>query len=65
MNGKLGKTDYNFEWDQSVYDGNDWSKRKKGQPFFAQIQTQGGKLRGKDNSGWEKISKAAEKRFLG
>ena len=63
MNGKLGKTDYNFEWDQSVYDGNDWSKRKKGQPFFAQIQTQGGKLRGKDNSGWEKISKAAEKRF--
>lgn len=61
MNGRLGKTDYNFEWDKSVYDGNDWSKRKKGQPFFAQIQTQGGKLRGKDESGWEKVSKAAEK----
>jgi len=63
MNGRLGKTDYNFEWDQSVYDGNDWAKRKNGQPFFAQIQTQGGKLRGKDASGWEKVSKAAEKRF--
>ncbi|MFT5093728.1 MAG: arylsulfatase A-like enzyme, partial [Porticoccaceae bacterium] len=63
MKGRLGKTDYNFEWDQSVYDGNDWAKRKKGQPFFAQIQTQGGKLRGKDASGWEKVSSAAEKRF--
>lgn len=63
MNGKLGKTDYNFEWDASVYDGNDWAKRKKGQPFFAQIQTQGGKLRGKDAAGWEKVSSAAEKKF--
>tara|TARA_R110002072_G_scaffold302999_4_gene491162 strand:+ start:16696 stop:18213 length:1518 start_codon:yes stop_codon:yes gene_type:complete len=61
MNGRLGKTDYNFEWDQSVYDGNDWAKRKKGQPFFAQIQTQGGKLRGKDENGWEKVSSSAEK----
>ena len=63
MNGKLGKTDYNFEWDASVYDGSDWAKRKKGQPFFAQIQTQGGKLRGKDDNGWEKVSRAAEKVF--
>ena len=61
--GRLGKTDYNFEWDKAVYDGADWSGRKKGQPFFAQIQTQGGKLRGKDTSGWEKVSKAAEKEF--
>ena len=61
--GRLGKTDYNFEWDQSVYDGNDWSGRKDGQPFFAQIQTPGGKLRGKDVSGWEKIAAAAEKKF--
>ncbi|MFT5525798.1 MAG: arylsulfatase A-like enzyme [Pirellulaceae bacterium] len=60
MNRKLGKTDYNFEWDNSVYDGNDWAKRKAGQPFFAQIQTQGGKLRGKDTGGWEKIASAAE-----
>jgi len=63
MNGKLGKTDYNFEWDESVYDSNDWSKRKVGQPFFAQIQTPGGKLRGKDADGWEKIQAAAEKKL--
>ena len=58
---KLGKTDYNFEWDSSMYDGSDWSQRKPGQPFFAQIHTQGGKLRGKDAMGWEKVSGAAEK----
>ena len=44
--GKLGKTDYNFEWDRSIYEGSDWSQRADGQPFFAQIQTPGGKLRG-------------------
>ncbi len=62
--GRLGKADYNFEWDQSVYDGADWSDRKEGQPFFAQIQTPGGKLRGKDEAGWEKMSSEAE-RVLG
>ena len=62
-NGKLGKTDYNFQWDESVYDSGDWSDRKPDQPFFAQIQTPGGKLRGKDASGWEKIATAAEKEF--
>ena len=61
--GRLGKTDYNFEWDESVYDGPDWSERKDGQPFFAQIQTPGGKLRGKDAGGWEKIAEEAEKIF--
>ena len=59
--GRLGKTDYNFEWDESVYNGSDWSARAEGQPFFAQIQTPGGKLRGKDASGWEKVASAAEK----
>lgn len=44
--GRLGKTDYNFEWDESMYDGNDWGQRKEGQPFFHQIQTPGGKRRG-------------------
>lgn len=44
--GRLGKTDYNFEWDSDIYDGADWSDRKEGQPFFAQIQLPGGKLRG-------------------
>ncbi len=64
MDGKkLGKTDYNFEWDESVYDGNDWSDRASGQPFFAQIQTAGGKLRGRDAQGWEKIASAAERRL--
>ncbi len=58
--GRLGKTDYNFEWDQSVYDGADWAGRKEGRPFFAQIQTPGGKLRGKDAEGWEKFQKSAE-----
>lgn len=60
---RLGKTDYNFEWDRSIYDGNDWTKRKPGQPFFAQIQTQGGKLRGKDAAGWEKVQSKAEEVF--
>jgi arylsulfatase A-like enzyme len=39
----LGKTDYNFEWDRSMYDGNDSSGRKAGQPFFMQVQLHGGK----------------------
>uniref|UniRef100_UPI003562F245 sulfatase family protein n=1 Tax=Novipirellula sp. TaxID=2795430 RepID=UPI003562F245 len=63
LNGKLGKTDYNFQWDESVYDSNDWQDRKPGQPFFAQIQTAGGKLRGKDASGWDKIARQAKKEF--
>ncbi len=41
----LGKTDYNFEWDESMYDSNDWADRQPGQPFFMQVQLQGGKLR--------------------
>jgi arylsulfatase A-like enzyme len=41
-----GKTDYNFDWDKAMYDGNDWSGRKEGQPFFMQVQLPGGKLRG-------------------
>lgn len=42
---QLGKTDYNFEWDQEIYDGNDWSGRKTDQPFFMQVQLHGGKYR--------------------
>ena len=42
---KKGKTDYNFECDPRIYDGADWAERKPGQPFFAQIQLQGGKTR--------------------
>jgi arylsulfatase A-like enzyme len=43
---KLGKTDYNFVWEQAIYDDNDWKNRKPDQPFFAQIQLRGGKYRG-------------------
>ena len=43
---RRGKTDYNFAYDSAVlYDGADWSGRKPGQPFFAQVQLRGGKLR--------------------
>jgi len=41
----IGKTDYNFVWDHSLYDGADWKDRDSGQPFFAQIQIKGGKRR--------------------
>ena len=42
---KRGKTDYNFEFDPGIYDGTDWNARKADQPFFAQIQLFGGKIR--------------------
>jgi arylsulfatase A-like enzyme len=42
---RLGKTDYNFEWDSAIYDSHDWAGRKPGQPFFMQVQLHGGKLR--------------------
>lgn len=46
----LGKTDYNFEWDRSMYDGNDWSGRQANQPFFMQVELHGGKYR--EGKGW-------------
>ncbi|MEL7588323.1 MAG: sulfatase [Prolixibacteraceae bacterium] len=36
--GRPGKTDYNFAFDKPFFDGVDWSGRKQGQPFFAQMQ---------------------------
>jgi arylsulfatase A-like enzyme len=51
---KLGKSDYNFEWDRAMYDGNDWAGRKPGQPFFMQVQLHGGKYRGNGaNPNWQ------------
>lgn len=41
----FGKTDYNFEWEASLYDSHDWADRQPGQPFFMQVQLHGGKLR--------------------
>ena len=50
---KSGKTDYNFVFDfDKVYDPADFSGHKEGQPFFAQVQLHGGKLRGDNN--WKK-----------
>jgi arylsulfatase A-like enzyme len=51
---RLGKTDYNFEWPRDMYDGNDWTGRKPGQPFFMQVQLHGGKYRGQGpNRNWQ------------
>ncbi len=46
VNGGKKKTDYNFIAPKDLYDGDDWSARKAGQPFFAQVQLAGGKNRG-------------------
>ena len=54
-----GKTDYNFDWDPTMYDGNDWSGRKEGQPFFMQVQLPGGKLRGASPAAAEKLAARA------
>jgi arylsulfatase A-like enzyme len=40
-----GKTDYNFDYPEDLYDGSDWSGRAPDQPFFAQFQLRGGKIR--------------------
>jgi arylsulfatase A-like enzyme len=56
---RLGKTDYNFEWDQKMYDGNDWSGHKPGQPFFAQIQLWGGKNRNDDGRWYRDVAPKA------
>jgi len=42
---KAGKTDYNFQYDKSIYDSHHFSHRQPGQPFFAQYQLRGGKGR--------------------
>ncbi len=51
----LGKSDYNFTWDRSIFDGNDWSGRETNQPFFMQIQLHGGKLRGASEASYKKF----------
>jgi arylsulfatase A-like enzyme len=43
---RVAKTDYNFEWDASIYDTTHWAARRSGQPFYCQVQLHGGKLRG-------------------
>lgn len=57
----IAKTDYNFAWDRPAnYDRTHWADRKTGQPFFAQVQLQGGKHRGqKPGPVWPKKAEAA------
>ncbi len=42
---RLGKSDYNFEWNPNFFDAPEWSGRNQGQPFFAKICLSGGKAR--------------------
>jgi arylsulfatase A-like enzyme len=62
-NTPLGKTDYNFEWDPSIYSGSDWSERQPNQPFFMQVQLLGGKLRGGTDAEAVKLSEEAARTF--
>ncbi|MCM8527413.1 MAG: sulfatase [Lentisphaeraceae bacterium] len=59
----LGKTDYNFTWNKSMYNSPDWAGRKEGQPFFMQVQLHGGKIRGAGTSQYAKTEKRAQKLF--
>jgi len=56
---RLGKTDYNFEWDARMYDSHDWTGRGE-KPFFMQVQLHGGKLR----EGDEKARAAFKQRVI-
>lgn len=60
---RLGKTDYNFEWDESIYDSHDWAGREAGQPFFMQVQLAGGKLRGGTDDRARALSERARSEF--
>jgi len=60
---RLGKTDYNFDWDKSIYDSHDWSGRRKDQPFFMQVQLHGGKLRGASAAHYEAFDKHVKEVF--
>jgi arylsulfatase A-like enzyme len=59
----FGKTDYNFEWDASIYDSADWAGRQPGQPFFMQVQLPGGKLRGGTDESAQKLLARAKQEF--
>ena len=48
---RFAKTDYNFEWDESIYDGFDPNEFPSDEPLFIQYQLSGGKMRGKA-PGW-------------
>jgi len=58
--GRMGKTDYNFEWDSAMYDSHDWAGRTKDQPFFMQVQLSGGKLRGDSSDKCQAVAARAK-----
>ncbi|MEM6279483.1 MAG: sulfatase [Verrucomicrobiota bacterium] len=58
---RMGKSDYNFDWDESIYDSNDWAGRADGQPFFMQVQLHGGKLRGASEASVAALQERAKK----
>ena len=60
---RLGKTDYNFDWDKSIYDSHDWADRQPGQPFFMQVQLHGGKLRGASAVHYDRFDKQVKSIF--
>jgi len=60
---RRGKTDYNFDWDEAIYDSHDWAGRGENQPFFMQVQTHGGKMRGASLAANEALSARAAKEF--
>jgi len=62
---RLGKTDYNFDWNASIYDAHDWAGRAEGQPFFMQVQLHGGKLRGASADGYTRLDQQAKEHFGG
>ncbi len=60
---KYGKQDYNFSYETSeLYDGIDYRNRKPGQPFFAQYQLRGGKIRNVES--WYQEAKDELKDYL-
>ena len=54
---RTGKTDYNFDWDEKMYDSHDWAGRREGQPFFMQVQLHGGKIRGASEENYDALDK--------
>ena len=54
---RIGKSDYNFDWDPEMYNSPDWAGREEGQPFFMQVQLHGGKIRGASAGKYEQTEK--------
>jgi arylsulfatase A-like enzyme len=60
--GGLGKTDYNFEYEGTIYNSHDWAGRGE-KPFFMQVQLSGGKQRGGTDERAQALSRSAEQAF--